>query len=246
MCHPSIVRARAAAIAALAFWSSGCSKVLGLHEGIPGGACILSSDCAPDEAGADASSDGAAMSDAGPTETVGSSDGATDTGTSTDATTGEDVPDAGSSNLDANDGALATSDSAADVSPRGDSSNAGGRVVINEVKSVNPDGVEFYNPGTDPIDISGWYFSDNDPDGSNHTYKFPAPTVLASHAFLQVAGFAFGLGDADAVILFNGQGQEIDRYEWTSNGGVTDSRCPDGTGAFVATTDTLGAANSCE
>lgn len=55
----------------------------------------------------------------------------------------------------------------------------------------------------------------------------------------------FGLGSADSAILYTTGGVVVDQHTWTGHVD-TASRCPDGTGAFVAPAPaTPGAANSC-
>src|SRR5207247_1547170 len=134
------------------------------------------------DAAKDAATDTGSASD-GATDAGSSNDGATDAGVSSDVATSADVLDATSSDessaVDASDSAADSYDSPTDAGASSDvADGAAGNVVINEVNSVNPDFVEFYNTGTDPIDISGWYFSDNDPDAANHRYTFPASTIL--------------------------------------------------------------------
>jgi len=128
-------------------------------------------------------------------------------------------------------------------------SAAASDIRINEVESNGGspgDWVELFNSGTGSVDISGWKFLDSD---NTHTpYAIPAGTLLAPGAFYVVeeAQFVFGLGTADSARLFAADGTTlIDSYAWTAHATITYGRCPDGTGSFVQTASTKGAANSC-
>jgi len=75
-------------------------------------------------------------------------------------------------------------------------------VVINEVfydsNGTEPDEewIEIYNPTSNPVNISGWYLSD-DPNytspGAEGSYRFPNGTVIQNNSFIVVAynGTAF-------------------------------------------------------
>lgn len=122
-----------------------------------------------------------------------------------------------------------------------------GRLLINEIASnPNPDWVEFFNPGPDPVDLGGWFFTDSE-TGEGHVYTFPAGTVVLAGGRIvreQSVDFPFGLGAADSVILHDPNGQIADQHRWTAHAS-SHGRCPDGSGAFVAMTPSKGAANSC-
>lgn len=122
------------------------------------------------------------------------------------------------------------------------------RVVVNEVESnggTPGDWVELYNAGTATADISGWKFKDN--DDSHAFYIVPAGTLLAPGAYfvLEEAQFGFGLGGADSARVWDAQGNPVDSYAWTAHAAVTYGRCTNGSGTFVATPSTKGAANDC-
>ena len=130
-----------------------------------------------------------------------------------------------------------------------DAGASAAHVVINEVESnggVPDDWTELYNAGTQPVDISNWGFKDND---DTHTlYRIPAGTVIAPGGYyvLEVAQFVFGLGAADSARLYAADGVSIvDSYSWTAHALSTYGRCPNGTGPFVQTTTSKGAANIC-
>jgi hypothetical protein len=122
------------------------------------------------------------------------------------------------------------------------------RVHINEVESSGGDPgdrVELYNPGATAADVSGFIFRDND---DTHTYLVPAGTLIAPGGFhvLEEAAVGFGLGAADSARIFDPAGTLLDSFTWAAHATTTYGRCPDGTGALVATTSaTKGAVNAC-
>ena len=84
-------------------------------------------------------------------------------------------------------------------------------VLINEVESDAPnkgnDWVEITNTGTETVDISGWYLTDDKGEErktEGKTTPLAEGTVLAPGAFLvleETVNFDFGLGKADTAIL---------------------------------------------
>lgn len=122
-------------------------------------------------------------------------------------------------------------------------------VKINEVESNGDatDWVEFYNTGSESVDLSGYGFKDND---DTRTFTIADGTTLAPGAFLVIEDpeFDFGLGGGDAARLFAPDGVTVlDEYVWESHAATTWGRCPDGTGAFFTTSEsTKGAANLCD
>jgi hypothetical protein len=123
-------------------------------------------------------------------------------------------------------------------------------IVVNEVESSGGspgDWVELYNAGTTLVDVSGYRFKDGD---DSHTfYSLPAGSLLAPGAYLvlEESQFGFGLGAADSARLYAPSvDSPIDSYAWTAHAALTYGRCPDGTGAFGATTVvSKGGANDC-
>ena len=122
-------------------------------------------------------------------------------------------------------------------------------VTINEVESnggTPGDWFELINTGATAVNLSGWKMLDTD---DTHTaYTFPAGTNLASGGYLVVeeASFNFGLGAPDGVRLFDATGTPFETYTWLTHAPVTYGRCPNGSGALVATaSSTKGAANDC-
>lgn len=127
-----------------------------------------------------------------------------------------------------------------------------GGIVFNEVES-NGDAIgdfaEVANTSGSPIDISGYQFTDSEPERVGHVYPVPAGTVVAAGGYfvLTEAAFGFGLGAPDAVRLLLPDGTTVvDSYAWTAHATTTYGRCPDQTGAIVTTTtSTRGTANDC-
>lgn len=139
-----------------------------------------------------------------------------------------------------------------------------GSILINEIDSQPADWVEFYNPGTETLDISGYEIRDNSDD---HRWQFPAGTSIAGGAYLVVGETtnglsggvptlftaAVGIGSADRIRLYDAQGAMIDDSEpWSAHAAIdgdaaaaTLARCPDGEGPFVLAYPTPGATNSC-
>ena len=119
---------------------------------------------------------------------------------------------------------------------------------INEIEADDElgglDWVEFRNPTTSPVDLTGWYFTDNDP---THVETFAPGTVVPAGGFLVIEPASFGLGSfGDDVALFTPRQQLADFYSWNAPAPAasTYGRCPDGTGAFgVRSPPTRGSAN---
>ncbi|MCZ4500245.1 MAG: cell wall protein [Marmoricola sp.] len=127
--------------------------------------------------------------------------------------------------------------------------SAGSDVKINEFSSNNPDFVELINTGSGTVDLSGWVLKDN---SENNSYTFPAGSTIAAGAIRGISGegveFAFGLGNGDAVRLYDSSANLVDSFTYPAHpaAGKSYGRCPNGTGAFVITqAATKGTANSC-
>ncbi|MGM9913234.1 lamin tail domain-containing protein [Floccifex sp.] len=122
-------------------------------------------------------------------------------------------------------------------------------VVINEIESNGDanDWVEVINTSNVPVDISGWYILDNEPDKHlSDTVPLPSGTILNPGQILvlnETVDFNFGLGKNDSVTLYDGNGNVMDSYAWNSHANGTFARIPDGTGAFVDTSATKGTNN---
>ncbi len=145
-----------------------------------------------------------------------------------------------------------SSDSAQDVTSSDVPVAATGSVVINEIAcaGVGEDWVEFYNKGDEPVDLGGWLFTDADPE---HVFIFPDNTPLAAKGFLVIprsatAGFDFGLGNADKVILYDSEGEKAHELVWNEGdapAGTTFGFLPDGQGEPLTLYEpTPGAANA--
>lgn len=139
-----------------------------------------------------------------------------------------------------------------------------GSILINEIDSQPADWVEFYNPGTETLDISGYEIRDNSDD---HRWQFPVGASIGGGEYLVVdettSGLsggapslftaAVGIGSADRIRLYDASLELIDDSEpWSAHAAIdgdaaaaTLARCPDGVGPFVLAYPTPGAANSC-
>lgn len=124
-------------------------------------------------------------------------------------------------------------------------------VVLNEIESNGDatDWIEIYNKGTLPVDISGWYVTDDDTSrlDKGKTTPLPEGTILepgGCYVFDQYVNFNFGLGAPDEVNLFDSTGTLVEKYSWSEHAAGVYARVPDGTGSFIDTAvSTKGAAN---
>lgn len=134
----------------------------------------------------------------------------------------------------------------------GEANQGGISVVINEVESndpdKNPDWVEIYNAGNSPVDISGWYILDNEPDKHLKDTKPLADNTILNpgecYVLEEETNFGFGLGKEDQVTLYDKDGNKIDEYAWSAHANGTYARIPDGIGEFVDSEPSKGTANS--
>ena len=125
----------------------------------------------------------------------------------------------------------------ADVIPSDTIVAATGSIIINEIAATGAgeDWVEFYNKGLESVNLGGWLFTDADPE---HAYIFPDNTLIEAGGFVLVArsataGFDFGLGDADKVVLYNSEGEKVHEVAWNDGdapSGTTYGFLPDGQG----------------
>ena len=125
-------------------------------------------------------------------------------------------------------------------------------IVINEIESDDPekgsDWVEITNIGTEAVNISGWYLTDDkgaERKTEGKTTALPEGTVLKPGEFLvleETVNFDFGFGKADTAILYNESGEQMDSYAYTSVAEGTWSRQQDG--SFADAKATKGAANA--
>ncbi len=137
-----------------------------------------------------------------------------------------------------------------------EASSSSGIVVINEasVKSSaegNSDWIELFNNGQDNVALGGWIIKDAK---EREPFTIPGGTVLTGKGYYVVGkdpeglnGFTFGLGVADSVRLFDGDGALVDTLTWEDNLALEDKslgRLPDGSGEFqTLATPTKGTAN---
>lgn len=126
-------------------------------------------------------------------------------------------------------------------------------ILINEVEADDPSGgndwVEIINTGSETVDISGWFVTDEkgmERFNDGETTPFADGTVLEPGAVMVLeegVNFTCGLGKGgDAVILFDNTQSEKDSFTWNDNVNGTWSRMEDGT--FVDAPATKGIANS--
>jgi len=114
-------------------------------------------------------------------------------------------------------------------------------VCINEFQTTSlaggiDDWVEFYNRGGLPVDMSGYYFSDN--RANNTKYKFPNGTTLAAGHFLLMneTQFGFNLGTTGEVLVLTAADSVsgLDFYDFKQESPDTsEGRYPDGYGRWV-------------
>ncbi len=108
-------------------------------------------------------------------------------------------------------------------------------VVINEVSSSNDDPIELFNPGADPVDLSGWTVTDENDAPALGAYVFPAGASLeagAYHVLRKDTEHLFGLGGADSVRLRDPSGLLVDSVMWPKDAAaISFCRIPNGTGA---------------
>lgn len=152
----------------------------------------------------------------------------------------------------------ATSEAAATPSA---AARASAAPVFNEVESNgdDTDWVELGNPTDSTLDLSGYVFTDSEPE--KHQYVLPQGSTVSPGGLLLVnqtqhgdPGFDFGLGGEDAVRLYAPDtdleqvtsATPVVEYSWTEHAQVTYGRCPDLTGETQDTTaSTPGEPNDC-
>lgn len=117
---------------------------------------------------------------------------------------------------------------------------AGRNVVINEIlarpEAPELDWVELYNHGTAPVDLSGWWLSDNP---ETNKFRIPDGTVIPPAGFVCFTEGEMGFGlDAGGETLFlvnSNRTRVVDavRYEGQALG-VSSGRSPDGAAGWRA------------
>jgi len=136
--------------------------------------------------------------------------------------------------------AFSSSPSHAEISP-----------IINEFLAAptdNKEWVELYNP--DKVDIKTYWIDDDlsfSSDSGNSDKKQLTDSIVSSdgiYSYIELSSFLNNSGDW--VVLFKDTGEEVDKYEYTSNPGenVSIGR-PNNSGSFVALQSlTKGSSNS--
>ena len=111
-------------------------------------------------------------------------------------------------------------------------------IVINEINYKSSDDfnaddwVELYNPNPTPVDLSGWQLKDDD---DSHVYEIPSETQLEGNGYIvlvkdasdfsdvfpditnYIGELGFGLGNSDAVRLYNASGVLQDEVTYESD-----------------------------
>ena len=103
-------------------------------------------------------------------------------------------------------------------------------VAINEIDpyppvSGDPDSVELFNPGSSPVDITGWQISDGDDWGVIGSHQIPA------QGFIVIDENEIGLDFSaeDVCYLFTPDTQRVDQMGWAGEyNDYTFQRIPDG------------------
>ncbi len=99
-----------------------------------------------------------------------------------------------------------------------------GRVIINETLTHSNlplvDYIELYNPGTSPVDISGWYLTDD--RNTPKKFKIPAGTVLNANQYLVYTETNFNPSPgAASSFSLSSQGESVYVFAADANGNLT-------------------------
>ncbi|MDO5034987.1 MAG: lamin tail domain-containing protein [Actinomycetaceae bacterium] len=145
-------------------------------------------------------------------------------------------------------------------------------LVLNEIDSSPSDWLEFVNPGSETLDISGYEIRDNSDD---HRWQFPEGTMIDPGQYLVVDAksegvffndktdeyepgtfaSAIGIGGGDSIRVYDASGAELldQTMSWTEHAAIagdeaaaTLSRCPDVAGEFRVAPATKGKPNDCK
>lgn len=139
-------------------------------------------------------------------------------------------------------------------------------LTFNEMAGTGADFAEIMNTGSTDVDVSGYGATDSASDGSpraSQVVRFPQGTVIRAGGYLVVMfesncpmGATYpcfrcegGLSQTEGenIHLVNAQNQSVRTVAYPPNGAMTGrslGRIPNGTGPFVSTVRTLGAANA--
>ena len=136
-------------------------------------------------------------------------------------------------------------------------------IVINEVLAnpnteQNQDAIEIHNPSDAPIDISGWYVSDDDEDLLK--FQIPTPTVVSAGGYVVLhetefnppgpQGFGLSADEGDDVWLTIADANQnlitvVDEVHFGATpDGESVARYPNGTGYFTPAIPSLAASNT--
>jgi hypothetical protein len=121
-------------------------------------------------------------------------------------------------------------------------------IRINEVqpRADTPAGwIEFFNPTSFTVDMTGWTLIDNNFFGPSFT--FPAGSVVQPNGLLVIeeAALPFGIDATDNAFLFSRFGVLVDVVFWPTQPNTTFGRCPDGGNFVLTAASTKGTANAC-
>ena len=153
--------------------------------------------------------------------------------------------------------------SACSSGSNGGGTSAVGAVVVNELLpnpagAADPDWAELKNISDASIDLSGYAVRDND---VGHLFTLPRGTSIPAGGYLVIycddqpdggaadvihVPWKLSASAGDEFHLFDARGTEIDKATFGASvvpGGRSWGRLPDGTGAFIPTTPTMGARN---
>ncbi len=130
-------------------------------------------------------------------------------------------------------------------------------IKINEVESNEPttdiDWVEIINTGTEAVDLSNWFITDNkdlERLAENEEWRIAEGTVLNPGEVLVIEHSDIldnlSLGKEDTVILYDNNNQQQDSFSYSGHAVGTYSRVPDGTGEFIDQAATKGTLNIVE
>lgn len=113
-------------------------------------------------------------------------------------------------------------------------------IVVNEIESNgdNTDWVEILNVGSEAVDISGWFVTDDGELSRLQAETFPLAegTILKPGEYFifdENTHFTFGLGGTDKVVLYDKNQNIIDTHAWDGHAVNALGRIPNGTGDFI-------------
>lgn len=122
---------------------------------------------------------------------------------------------------------------------------AEGKIIINEfLIDPQPQSVELFNAGDQPVDISGWIIDDN--GGSSSTYIIaPETKILPNSCLVFSKDFNLNKSSSDSARLFDSSMNLVDSFSYKSSPGtgVAFARIPDAKDWSTASA-TLGLFNS--